>query len=333
MHEKHVSMEPDELFDSGSLNHLISGNEGRVLDGRRTSGYIESFDKESCTFIWRITAFEDKGKCWQIPAEDIVQFQFRKGCPTLPQDAVTEIAGLCKTYQKQLTIPVTPQAQSASYELILKQEILAEKWLKKHSRFIHKGLSFDFHALTGYPDLYADLEEYMDTQGLSALEQKTAAQYVLNPYSGEWIKGLKIVMAECGLLPYSGTIPRTGDIFCGIGAKELRRNYIISRTAFLRAVFKLCGFSEVPLYRGMASASDWMKTPFSLLFATFSAETAKAFASVDNAASYKSCYWIKFSCPVENLFMTFYETKQFNERYREQEAVIYYRDHSPLPPV
>lgn len=333
MHENHVSMEPDELFDSGSLKYLVAGNEGRVLDGRRTSGYIESFDKESCMFIWRITAFEDKGKCWQVPAEDIVQYQFRKGCPTLPQEAVMEITDLCKAYQKQLTIPVTPQLQYTSEELISKQEVFAGDWLRKHSRFIRKGLGFDFHAVTGYPDLYADLEEYMCAQGLSALEKKTAEQYVLNPYSGEWIKGLKIVMAECGLLPYSGTVPRTKDIFCGIGAKELRRKYIISRTAFLRAVFKLCGFSEVPLYRGMASSSDLMKTPFSLLSATFSADTAKAFASVDDAASYKSCYWIKFSCPVENLFMTFYETKQFNGRYKEQEAVIYYRNHSSLPPV
>ncbi|WP_283683256.1 hypothetical protein [Parablautia sp. Marseille-Q6255] len=325
MHECHATAEPDELFETGSLKHLVPGNEGRVLDGRRTPGYIESFDPESCMFIWRITAFEDAGKCWEIPAEQIEQYQFRKSCSTLSRAAVEKLSAQCKAYQKQLTIPVTSQSQAAARVSIAKQELQTAAWLKEHSRFIQKGKRFDFHAATGDPDLYCDLEEYMRAQKLYDLEQKTASQYLLNPYSGEWIKGMKIVMAEAGLISYSGSVPRTPDIFQGIGAKELRWNYILARTAFLRSVFKLSGILEVPLYRGMASSSDWIKTPPTLLSATFSADTAKDFCGMDDPGLYRSCYWIKFFCPVENLFMTFYETKELNERYKEQEAIIYYQ--------
>lgn len=83
MHEQAVFMESDELFKTGALADLVPGNEGRVLDGRRTPGYIESFDKESCMFVWRITAFEDKGNCWEIPAEQIGSYQFRIGSAKL----------------------------------------------------------------------------------------------------------------------------------------------------------------------------------------------------------------------------------------------------------
>lgn len=71
MHEQHSIIETDDSFDTGTLAHLVVGNEGRVLDGRRTPGYIEHYDAESAMFIWRITAFEDAGKCWEIPAEEI----------------------------------------------------------------------------------------------------------------------------------------------------------------------------------------------------------------------------------------------------------------------
>ena len=326
MHEQHEFMESDDLFVTGTLAHLVPGNEGRVLDGRRTPGYIESFDKESCMFIWRITAFEDKGKYWEIPAEQIGSYQFRSGSAELTEREVAAIDVQCKTYHQQLSIPMDVAAYRITESLIAEQENRASAWLKKYSRFVTKKKSFDFHAQTGDSDLFCDLEEYMEAEGLLALEKKTANQYMLNPYSGEWIKGMKIVMAEMGLIAYNGYIPRTKDIFCGIGAKTLRKKYIIARSAFLRGIFTLSGYFEVPLYRGMSSSIALFETPNTLVSATFSADTAKEFASTDNSTAYKSCYWVKFFYPVRNLFMTFYETKQFNERYKEQEAIIYYRD-------
>ena len=89
----------------------------------------------------------------------------------------------------------------------------------------------------------------MDTCGVLDLETKTANQYLLNPYSGEWIKGLRIVMAEMGLIDFNEKIPRTKDIFEGIGSKEKRRKYIISRLAFVQTFFELSGYKEVQFKR------------------------------------------------------------------------------------
>lgn len=326
MHEQHELMESDDMFATGTLAYLVPGNEGRVLDGRRTPGYIEAFDKESCMFIWRITAFEDKGKCWEIPAEQISSYQFRIGSAELTKQEVAAIEAQCEAFQNILSIPMDGESYQITDSLITEQEGHAVAWLKKHSRFIAKKKTFDFLAQTGDIDLFCDLEEYMESEGLLALEKKTADQYLLNPYSGEWIKGMKIVMAEMGLIAYKGYIPRTKDIFCGIGTKELRKKYIIARSAFLRGIFKLTGHMEVPLYRGMSSSIDLYETSNTLVSATFSADTAKEFASIDNPSEYKSCYWVKFPYPVRNLFMTFLETKQFSERYKEQEAIIFYRE-------
>lgn len=38
----------------------------------------------------------------------------------------------------------------------------------------------------------------------------------------------------------------------------------------------------------------------------------------------RSPYFVKYTCPVEKLFMTYFETRQFSERYKKQEAVIFY---------
>jgi len=103
-HEQHIVMETDEHFETGTFAHLVIGNEGRVLDGRRTPGYIEQYDEQSAMFVWRITAFEDKGKCWEIPAEEISSYQFRKGCSLLSRDEADKISKQCKTLNQTLYI-------------------------------------------------------------------------------------------------------------------------------------------------------------------------------------------------------------------------------------
>lgn len=93
--------------------------------------------------------------------------------------------------------------------------------------------------------------------------------YVLNPWSGEWLKGMKIVLAELGLIGYQGTIPRKPDVFSGLGDKELRRQYILARCGFVQALFRRADLTEVPLYRGWPASPTSFETPSSLLSATF----------------------------------------------------------------
>lgn len=324
MHEQHSIIEPDDNFDTGTLAHLVVGNEGRVLDGRRTPGYIEAYDAESAMFIWRITAFEDAGKCWEIPAEEIGSYQFRKGSATLSEVEVQAILERCEKYKQTLTISKSEDARQKTEDTIKAQESLALQWIKSNSAFFKQGKQLDFSANEGESLLYTDLENYLKELDLYELERTTAEQYLLNPYSGEWIKGMKIVMSEMGMIAYNGTIPRKKEMFSGTGTKERRRNYIVARVAFLRSIFKLCDITEVPLFRGMSSEAPFYATPKTLVSTTFSLNTALDFADMKAESKSRNAYVVKYTCPIENLFMTYLETKQFNERYKEQEAIIFY---------
>jgi hypothetical protein len=92
----------------------------------------------------------------------------------------------------------------------------------------------------------------MASVGLKEIEEKTAGGIVLNPNSGEWVKGMEIVLAEMGLVRYRSKVTRTKDVFEGLGAKDRRRRYLTHRLAFVRAYLSLLGLSEVTLYRGIA---------------------------------------------------------------------------------
>lgn len=324
MHEQHTIHESDHNFDNGTLAHLIVGNEGRVLDGRRTPGYIEHYDKDNAMFIWRITGFEDAGNFWEIPAEQINCYQFRKGSPRLSQEEVSCISKRCQELNKTLCIPKSATDHAQTEQEIAKQEEVACEWITQHSAFYHAGAEFDFNAKEGSELLFGDLENYLKARGLYEVEKETAEQYLLNPYSGEWIKGMKIVMAEMGLIAYNSTYPRKKETFMGIGSKEKRIAYVIARTAFIRSIFKLKGITEIPLFRGMSSEIDFYQTPQTLISTTLSAATAMKFADIKQSSKARSAYFVKFTCPVDKLFMTFFETKQFSERYKEQEAVIFY---------
>ena len=324
MHEQHNILEPDNIFDNGTLAHLVVGNEGRVLDGRRTPGFIEHYDKDSAMFIWRITGFEDAGNCWEIPAEQINCYQFRKGSLLLSQEEVAYVSDRCEELNQILCIPKSAVAYAETEQAIAEQEKIARKWIMQNSQFYQSGVKFDFAAKEGSALLFADLESYLHENGLYEVEKETAEQYLLNPYSGEWIKGMKIVMAEMGLIAYNSTYPRKKETFLEFGSKEKRIAYIIARTAFIRSIFKCKGLTEVPLFRGMSSEIDFYETSQTLVSATFSAATAMEFADITQNSKSRSAYVVKFTCPVENLFMTFWETRQFSERYKEQEAVIFY---------
>lgn len=322
-----VIKEPDDRFETGSLAHLIPGNAGRVLDGRRTPGFVESYDPNSATFLWHITGYEDEGLCWEMPAEYINCFQFPLDCPRLPEDRVADIQAACQRFSRRLNITPTPETTQATLKALEAAAQEAAGWLEQHSEFFRQYSVLPLSAETGATLLYDDLANYLSQKGLLELEQRTAGDYVLNPWSGEWLKGMKIVMAELGLIGYQGTIPRKPDVFSGLGDKELRKQYIIARCGFVQALFRRVGLKEVPLYRGMASESDFFETPSSLLSATFSPQTALEFADLpDSSPQIRSSYCVKFTCPVNSLFMTFLETRQLNEKHQEQEAILFYRD-------
>ena len=223
-------------------------------------------------------------------------------------------------------IKVEESQRKKTEDRIKTQKKVIDKWLGENSLFFKSNQAIDFSTFQGVEMLSRDLQEYMKTVNLSKIEEKTANLVALNPNSGEWIKGMEIVLAEIGLVPYHGKIPRTDDIFSGIGRKENRREYLINRLAFIQSYFSLFKLTEVVLYRGMSTEEGWLELPRSLLSCTFKLEVAQAFSDFVSENKYKNSYLLKMTCPVERLFMTFLETEALNRQYKEAEALVLYHE-------
>ncbi len=323
LHQFNPNSLPDSQFKIGSLKYLVAGNKSRLLDQRRTPGEIEKIFAEEGMFRWRINDFEDKGKYWDLPLESVDRMQFAQDVAETSNEQTKEFQVIIESLNKRLIIGIDEKKRVATLEKINFEKREIRKWLTTNSVFFKSGESFNLESASGSISLADDLIKYMTSVGLGEQEQLTSETYVLNPSSGEWIKGLQITIAKLGLKQFVGSAPRTKNIFEGAGAVELRKRYVIQRFSFIQAMFELLGHTEIKLYRGMSSDGDW-QTISERFFSSwsFSKKVAEAFASLEKESSAKHFYLIKRTFPIEKLFMSYVETKAMNNQYEEVEAVI-----------
>jgi len=313
---------PDSEFLPGSVEYLVAGNVCRLLDGRRTPGVIEEVFHDSAMFRWRITDFEHKGKHWDLPAEWVFRAQFAKDAQKISPDQLQELERVIEYFNGELVIEPRDGERAVTEAEIASLERSAQQWLRENSTFIADGNRLDLTARTGSELLAADLVAYLDAHNLAEHEARTAENYVLNPHSGEWIKGMEIVLAEMGLVGYRDKIARTPDIFEGLGSKQHRRKYLMHRLAFVRAYFRLLDIGEVVLYRGMKTESELKRVERRLISCSFNLRVSRELSDFSREKRYRNSYLAKLVVPVERLWMTFLETSQMNREYREAEAVI-----------
>lgn len=322
IHQYDEKRAPDTDFMPGELGLLCPGNECRLLDPRRTPGVIEEYLPKSAIFRWRITAFEHKGRSWDVPAEDVTRYQFARGSRRLDQDEVDAMETAIRKYQSPFVIAPDPEARRQTEAALAEAESMAGDWLRRESVFVEQGAKLDFGARTGPPSLATDCANYLKSLGMGDVERRTAENVVLNPNSGEWVKGMEIVLAEMGLAGYKGKVPRTSDIFEGAGSKAKRAAYLTGRIAFVRAYFKFGGVEEVVLYRGLSFETPRLKPSGALTSYTFSLRVARSFCDFDRDGSSTESLLVKRTIPVTKLLMTYLETSAMNRDYKEAEALV-----------
>lgn len=324
VHKLNINSKSDCEFLDGELKYIVKGNECRLLDGRRTPGYIEDYYHETGMFRWRITDFEDQGKHWDVPAEKIKQFQILKDSKTLEETKIDEIEAKILEFDQDLLIEMDSNKRIKAERDITQTEKKVMSWLDETSQFFKNSERLDLDHIEGNQSLMSDLKAYMKSVGLDAMEEETASQMVLNPNS-EWIKGMTIILAEMGLVRYQNKIPRGNLIFEGTGAKALRRKYLVHRIAFVRAFFHKLAVNEVTIYRGMSTENEWQNfVEKSLTSWTFSLKVTMVFSDLEKANKYKNGYILKRTIPVEYLFMTYLETEEMNKQYKEAEAILFF---------
>lgn len=313
---------PDDDFERGALPHLVAGARGRLLDPRRTPVSVLEVRPATGFVLLRIDDFEDAGATWEVPIEDVDHFQFERGGRQAGERAVAEMQAAIERFDREESIGAGVEERSLTEERIAERKADAARWLEDHSRFISGRHTLpEPSSRRGDPELAADLEAWLRARDIWDMEDELTRVFVSNPGSGEVVKGHRIVLAELGLAGYRGAIVRDRATFEGAWSRERRREHVISRLAFVRALFERLGQREVTVWRG-ASIRDRLEDRPGRTFVSTSFDEAVARSHFESGQPGWVHVLVRQDVPIEQLFMTYHETAAMNRVYLEAEAVL-----------
>ena len=313
---------PDTDFESGELHHLCVGNEGRLLDFRRTPVRITGLCDKTGLATVEILAFEDKGALWDLPYEEIGKYQFKKGSARASVEALCRLEREAARLNRQVEIPCESSQRSQTLAAISRERERAGAWLASHSRFFQSGSALPQLESEGSPLLYADTKDYMAQRGFDELEALFTRHYV-SYMLNEAVKAHRIAVAQLGLAPYVGKILRDPAQTAGALSIERRTAHVIARMGFIQAMFERAGQSHVVLYR-MESCEGSLRRRRSgetaLVSASFRMDIVQEMSGWEDPKRTVAIY--RQAVPVERVLMTYLETEAMNYPYRETEAVL-----------
>jgi hypothetical protein len=321
---------PDSKFERGTFEHIVVGNEGRALDYRRTPVRIKEIRESSGLIVLEILEFEDKGNTWEAPFEAVGTFQFALEAARTDTTRRSRYETIAEKLNKPLAIACDPDARRATLSDLSDAERDARKWVQLQSTGLRARLSVDFSRTDGLEALYSDTAIYMRHCGLEENEARFAADYACKFHYSENVKAQRIVMAEMGLVPYEGTIVREEREHEGRFSRVRRREHILRRMGYVRALYRELGFESVLVYRGIhcvaLPARPRNRTFVSSTTNLAVAESLACFREPvnDNKPGYRVGVLMSQQVPLERVFMTYMETAQMNNPYKESEVVLLY---------
>jgi hypothetical protein len=315
IYERDPESAPDEDFEPGEVAHAVVGNEGRMLDPRRTPIRVVGVRPATGHVVLEVAGFEDEGARWDLELERLDRFQFTRGSARAEGARLGELEEAVARLDRPLEIAVDEGAQARTERRLVAERLEARRWLGGRS------VSVDLTSRKSDPATRELLSEFLGERGLVEIERAFAERYVSNPGAGGLVKGHRIVLAELGLVPYAGKIVRDPKLFAGVWNRERRADHLLARLAFVPELFRAAGHEAVTLWRGMSSERPLEPLP-PLTFAsmTFSREVAEShFAGNERTVVAVLCRHV---VPVERLFMTYVETEEMNRQFLEAEAVL-----------
>lgn len=313
---------PDSDFEPGSLRHLVVGNSGRLLDPRRTVVTIVGIHVETGFVTLRLDAFEDAGSTWDVPFEEIDRYQFLPAGERADAAAISQYQDAVERLARPLVIEADTAERRETEARIATEEVEANSWLDTGSRFLASRRRLpDPATRRGDRLLAADLEAFMRQRDLWAIEEAFSRQFVSNPYSGEIVKGHRVVLAECGLVPYAGTIIRDAETFDDAWSRERRLTHVCARLGFLRALFGRLGHRYLTLWRGFSTEGE-LERDHGRTFVSASFSEAVARSQFDSGSEHATSVLVRRAVPVSRVLMTYLETAAMNQVFLEAEAVL-----------
>jgi hypothetical protein len=326
VYQSDAAAEPESSFIAGELELAVVGNRGRLLDARRTPLSLTGVDLKRAEIEVRIEAFEDVGARWRLPAWEITRLQFATDSARVSAADAAALRQAVETFNRPLVVETDRQTASEAWRRVAQQRerirpVLAE-------RNLHIDLEACVERREGHVGLQAELDTYLDAQGLLDMDQRFCATMVSNPQSGELIKGHAIVLAELGLCRFDGTVVRDPRLFDGSWSRESRARHLVARMAFAQELWASVIGQPLILYRAAATATPLNEArPASFVSCTFSEQVADAHFAGGPTTPY-AVKWRQAVNPMR-LLMTFLETAAFNRQFKEAEAVLLAQPNTP----
>ena len=297
------------------------GNEGRLLDFRRTPVRVKDVWYETGLAGVEILAFEDTGAVWDVPFEEVGKYQFRKGSARAPAHELQKIRIAVTRFDRQEVISPDARNRQAALRGLAREWELGDCWVSRNSRFLQSGRSLPEGQPEGDALLYQDIRRYMDERGLLDLESRFARKYV-SYANNEFVKAHRVAVARLGLASYRGKVIRDSSQTAGPLALERRKKHILARMGWVQALLRRCGRESIVLYR-MESCDGPLhsrRRETALVSASFRMDIVQEMSGW--ADSQRTVALYRQAVPVERVFMTYLETEAMNQPFREAEAVL-----------
>jgi hypothetical protein len=283
---------------------------------------VRAVRPELGVFQLEITAFEDTGSVWEVPFENVGHYQFLRGGVRVEEAQAQRFEEAQARFDRRITVPAN-EGTVRETNRVLQQEVeIATTWLREHSRTVRSGAAPRLgETRQGLPEAYADLQAFLGERGLGEMEAIFSRQFVSNPHSGDIVKGHRLTLAELGLVEYEGQVIRDSSMWSGDWSPARRARHILSRLAFVRALYGHLGHPEVVLYRGI-SAPDGLRAHVNRGFVSTSFVREVAEDQFRSYGDRSTGVLYRQLVPCERLFMTYVETEAMNRMYREAEAIL-----------
>ena len=299
----------------------MAGNHGRLLDPRRTPVSIVAVLPRTGCFVIAIEAFEDRGAHWEVPFEEVGNYQFTLDSATASAAEVDRFREAIMRFDRPLSIACDPARSRETLSRIERCSSVARAWIDSNGRFAAGSRPLGLDTPDGPPLVREGLRRFMVERGVGDVEAEFTRRYVSNPGAGEMIKAHRVVMAELGIAPYEGTVMRDPAMLSGAFDRGRRASHIEWRLAFVRALFRAAGQHSVVLYRGVALEGPPRPSRCgTFVSASFDQEVALSCLGPPDHGG--DGIMIRQMVPVERLFMTYVETDAMNRQFKESEAVL-----------
>lgn len=309
----------DEGFVPGTLAYAVVGNRGRLLDARRTPLTVCDVIADRGEFEVRIEAFEDRGARWRLPLWEITRVQFAADSARAAPYLVAGLEQAVDRFDRELVIPAEAGAREQTRGRIDEARAAARERLKDLRGSV--DVADCVRRREGDPRLYERLHDFLADRDLADLDRDFAETMVMNPGSGELVKGHAIVLAELGLCPFHGKVVRDPALFDADWSWARRAEHLIARIAFAWEVWDLLATRPPTVYRAAAVDGPLpARVPASFVSGTLSEEVASA--HFEGGPATRTAVMWRQVVDLDRLVMTFLETAAMNDRYKEAEAVL-----------